>query len=277
MKKFGLGKGLKALIPEVKAEEEIMYIPVEKILPNPHQPRMSFPPESLEELASSIKEQGILQPILVRKLGDRYQLIVGERRYKAAIKAGNTSIPAIIKDYSPEKSLEVSLIENLQREDLNPLEKALAYKKLKEQFNYTQEELAKRLGKSRPDVANTLRLFNLSKNIQEGLLKKEITESHARALLSIEDENLRERIYQRITRKHISVRAIENLVKRISKGKKEEIKDEEEIYLLDIEEKLQVSLGTKVSIIKKGERGYLKIEFYSYEDLERVLEKIMRD
>ena len=271
MKKIGLGRGLRALIP-VEEEEKIVYISIDKILPNPDQPRRDFSEESLQELASSIKEKGILQPILVKKIGENYQVIAGERRFKAALKAGIEKIPAIIKDLDKKNALELSLIENIQREDLNPIETALAYKKLKDEFQYTQEEIAKRLGKSRSEIANTLRLLNLSREIQEGLLKNFITEGHARALLGLE-ENLREKVYRKILERNLSVRMTEKIVRRLQKKKE---RKKEDIYILDIEEKLQIALGTKVSIVQKGERGYLKIHFYSNEDLERILEKILR-
>lgn len=278
MKKIGLGKGLKALIPEKEvSEERIVYIPLEKIFPNPEQPRREFSEESLQELADSIKEKGILQPLILKKTGENYQLVCGERRYRAAIKAGLEKIPAIIKEYDLKDSLEASLIENLQREDLNPIEKAFAYKKLREKFNYTQEELAKKLGKSRSEIANTLRLLNLPQYIQESLLEGKITEGHARLLVSVEEEEIRRKIYKKILEEKLSVRMVEALLKETPVKRKRKKPEKEEIYLEDVKEKLQIFLGTKVSILRTGEKGYLKIEFYSEEDLQRILEKIIKN
>lgn len=277
MKKFGLGKGLEALIPHTDLERgELVEVNLDKIEPNPHQPREKFKRDSLEELASSIKEQGVLQPILVRAKGDGYQLIAGGRRLRAAKLAGLKSIPALVRSPSDSKLLELSLVENLQREDLNPLERAKAYQRLKE-VGLTQEELASRVGKSRSEVANTLRLLRLPSFIQESIHQDRINEGQARAMLGVESLRLQREVFKRVEKEGLSVRQTEKLVRKLSHlpkkaGKK---KKRGEIYLRQAEEHLQNVLGTKVTIKAKGkDGGVITIEYYSSEDLQRVMEVI---
>lgn len=277
MKKFGLGKGLEALIPHTDLERgELVEVNLDKIEPNPHQPREKFKRDSLEELASSIKEQGVLQPILVRAKGDGYQLIAGGRRLRAAKLAGLKSIPALVRSPSDSKLLELSLVENLQREDLNPLERAKAYQRLKE-AGLTQEELASRLGKSRSEVANTLRLLRLPSFIQESIHQGRINEGQARAMLGVESLRLQRELFKRVEKEGLSVRQTERLVKKLSHLPKKAGKKKKwgEIYLRQAEERLQNVLGTKVTIKAKGkEGGVITIEYYSSEDLQRVMEVI---
>ncbi|PIU67933.1 MAG: hypothetical protein COS84_02700 [Armatimonadetes bacterium CG07_land_8_20_14_0_80_40_9] len=277
MKKFGLGKGLEALIPHTDIEkEELVEVNLDKIEPNPHQPREKFKRDSLEELASSIKEQGVIQPILVRAKGDGYQIIAGERRLRAAKIAGLKSIPALVRSPSDSKLLELSLVENLQRENLNPLERAKAYRRLKE-VGLTQEELASRLGKSRSEVANTLRLLKLPPFIQEGIHQGRINEGQARAMLGVESLRLQREVFKKVEKEGLSVRQTEKLVKKLSHLPKKAGKKKKwgELYLRQAEEQLQNVLGTKVTIKAKGkEGGIITIEYYSSEDLQRVMEVI---
>ncbi len=215
-KKGGLGKGLEALFGELddfEKENRITTIALDLIESNPFQPRENFDEKGIEELAESIKEKGVIQPIIVREHGDKYQIVAGERRFLAAKKAGLSSIPAIIKDITDEESAEIALIENVQRKDLNPIEEALAYKRLIENFHYTQEELAKRIGKDRATIANSLRLLNLPEEIIEKIKRGLITAGHARAILSLKDEGEQKRLAEEIIEKKLSVRESERLAK----------------------------------------------------------------
>lgn len=283
MKRTVLGRGLEALIPEKgrteASKEEIIYLPLEEVHSNPFQPRSAFTPEKIEELTNSIREKGIIQPLLVRKKGDSYELIAGERRWRAAQLAGIKEIPVIVKEISDSEALELSLIENIQREDLNPLEEAEAYKNLIEKFNYTQEELAKRLGKSRTLIANTLRLLRLPEAIKQSLKNQFITPGHARAILSLEGHARQLEVHQFILKKGLSVRDTERLIQRIKeKGKvslkRSQEKEKESIFYSEVENELKRWLATQVKIIKRGRGGRIVIEFYSLEEFDRILEKI---
>ena len=286
----GLGKGLDALIPsgindkssktkesslsEKKSGETVVNIT--KVEPNREQPRKNFDEDALEELAESIKQFGLLQPILVQDRKTYYEIIAGERRWRAAKKAGLKEVPVIIKNLTEQEIVEISLIENIQRENLNPIEEALAYKKLLNEFHLKQEEVAERVSKSRTAVTNSMRLLKLAEEVQKMVVKEEITTGHARALLGIEDEEQQISTAKKIVDEKLSVRDIEKLVKNMNKPAKEkkssEQKNRDFIYQ-DIEEKLKLSLGTKVSIAaKENGSGKIEIEFYSGDDLERLLD-----
>ncbi len=265
-KDLRLGRGLSAIFGDINDEEKkIENISIDLIVKNKNQPRSSFDEKGLRELADSIKEKGILQPLLVRQRGENYEIIAGERRFLAAKMAQLTYIPAIIKDISDEESAEIALIENLQRENLNPVEEALAYKGLMEKFNYTQEEVSKKVGKDRATVANSIRLLNLPKEILEMLKMGDISAGHARALLSLEDSSKQLEMAQKIKSKKMSVRDTENSVK----AKKKKDMDEYKEY----EEKLRNIFGN-VKISSKKSKGKIEIRFNNKEELNFIFERL---
>lgn len=273
-KKSALGKGLGALIPnenKSSKEEGKILIPLNLIKNNEEQPRKSFDDEKILELAQSIKEHGIIQPILVNKKENNYVIVAGERRWRAAKFLKLKEVPAIVMELSDKEILEVSLIENIQRQDLNPIEEAIAYKRLLNDFDLTQEELSKRIGKSRVAITNTIRLNNLCDTVKQYLIDEVITEGHGRVLLAIEDEKLQAETAQRVIDENMSVRELERLIKNINSIKTEK-KREINPYYKDITEKLQEYLGTKVNISNKNNKGKIEIEYYSDEDLQRILE-----
>jgi ParB family chromosome partitioning protein len=281
--KRGLGKGLGALIPQgsvFAGGRTIINLDLNTIAPNPRQPRTRFSKESLQELAESIKAQGVIEPILTRMRNGRYELVAGERRLRAAKLAGITTIPAIVKDFTDEQALELSLVENLQREDLNPMDEAEGYARLSSEFGLTQEQIASRVGKDRSTVANMIRLLSLPKQIKESLRKGEITVGHARPLLTLEDTDKQLYFWREIVKKNLSVRDTEILV--TGKEEKPEIKKRggrKRVYTQNAElnaliEQLTEHLATKVKIFGTPDRGRIEIEFYSKEDLERILELI---
>ncbi|MDN5301123.1 MAG: ParB family transcriptional regulator, chromosome partitioning protein [Thermoanaerobacteraceae bacterium] len=275
MNKRGLGKGLSALIPmDDKEQENVKDIKISEIRANKNQPRKKFDEEKIRELSDSIKEHGVLQPIIVRKKDGGYELVAGERRWRAAQKAGIEKIPAIIKDLSDADVMEIALIENLQREDLNPLEEAEAYKKLIDEFGMTQEELSKRVGKSRSQIANTVRLLNLDEEIKKLISEEKLTAGHARALLAIEDKKERLKIAKKISESNMSVRETEETVKIKTHEKKKNKNQEINPVFIDITEKLQRALGTRVKVKGTEKRGKIEIEYYSEDELERILETI---
>ncbi len=279
MTKKVLGKGLAALLSEegkAAVEGEIRYLKVEEIQFNPYQPREN-PEEDITEMVNSVKQRGILQPILVRRKEGGYELIAGERRLRAAKEAGLSVIPAVIKETSESEALELALIENLLRKDLNPLEEALAYKRLVEEFHLTQEEIAERVNKSRSAVANALRLLTLPPKVRDYLKEGKITAGHARALLMLNNRKEQEDLCERIIRESLSVRQVEKLTSQEKRkgGEKEMIK-EKDAYLQAMEDLLREYLGTNVSIIKRGERGQIVIEFLSDEDFNRIIRLIKR-
>jgi ParB family chromosome partitioning protein len=278
MERKALGKGIGALIPEKEtgAQEKILYVKVDQIKPSPFQPRENFDHQSMEELTQSIREKGIIQPIVVRRRGDYYELIAGERRFRAAKFLNIKEIPVIIRDAEDEDSLELSLIENIQRQDLNPIEEARAYQYLIDKFQVTQEKLSEVLGKSRATVANILRLLKLPQEIQEEIKKGRISFAHGRALLELDDQNQQRRLVQEIIAKGLSIRELETLIKmHRSKTSKQRIKvGSHEPYIAVLEEELQHILATKVRISKRKKRGYIAIEFYSQQDLERIAHRI---
>ena len=273
-----LGKGIGALIPEkeITVQGNIPQLKLEQIRPNPFQPREEFDIQGLEELTQSIREKGIIQPILVRRRGDYYELIAGERRFRAAQMLKLEEIPAIIKDVEDEDSLEISLIENIQRQDLNPIEEARAYKYLIDKFNLTQERVSEVLGKARVSVTNTLRLLNLPQEVQEEMRKGRISFAHGRALLEVTDANQQRRLAQQIISNRLSVNELENLIKQHrpkTSGPKNK-RTSGEPYVAVLEEELQHILATKVRIIKRKKRGHITVEFYSQEDLERIVKRM---
>lgn len=275
MVKRGLGKGLSALIsdlPEENINGQIKMISINEIEPNKEQPRKIFEEKKMEELSESIKEHGIIQPLIVKKQDNYYKIIAGERRWRAARMAGLREVPALIQDYSINEAMEVSLIENLQRQDLNPIEEAKAYEALINTFSLKQEEVAKRVGKSRSAVANTLRLLQLDDNIQELLIQQRLSEGHARTLLSLSDKNTQLLVVEKVINNNLNVRETEKLVKSILEKPKEKKKNEElsPIYK-EIENKMKQVLGYKVEIKKGKKKGKIEIEYYSNNDLERIL------
>lgn len=280
-KKFGLGKGLGALIPEdtqqeEKVDEKSNLISINLIKSNSDQPRKSFDNDKIQELSESIKNHGIVQPIVLRKKDDSYVIVAGERRWRAAKIAGLKEIPAVVMELTDKDVLEISLIENIQRQDLNPIEEAVAYRKLINEFKLTQDGLSKRLGKSRTAITNTMRLLNLCESVQQYLVEGVISEGHGRALLSVTDSKEQEIIAQKIIDDNLSVREVERFIKTMNAPKKEksEEKEIENIYYKDVKEKLQNYFGTKVSINSKKDKGKIEIEYYSQEDLQRILEII---
>ncbi|HEY8362411.1 MAG TPA: ParB/RepB/Spo0J family partition protein [Tissierellaceae bacterium] len=275
-KKRGLGKGLSALISddlilnEKNEKETVEYISIDLISPNKNQPRKSMDESALNELADSIKVHGLIQPIIVRKVDKRYEIIAGERRWRACEIAGLKEIPCIVKDVGDGESSKYALIENIQREDLNPIEEALAYKRLMEEYNLTQEELAKELGKSRSYIANTVRLLNLPEKVIEYITAGKLTAGHGKALLSIKDENKQLQIAEEIINNDLNVREAENITSKKAKGKEKDNKKDP--YIVEIEENLMRILGTKVNLVQGKKKGKIEIEYYTNEDLERILD-----
>jgi len=277
MKKKALGKGLKAFLPEdygILKEERYIELDIEKIKPNPLQPRLNFKSDSIDELARSIQESGVLQPIVVTAEGGHYKIILGERRWRAAQKIGLKKIPALIRSLSKDRYLEISLIENLQREDLNPLEIALAYQRMTEELNYTQQEIADRVGKDRASVANYLRLLKLPKDVQDFLADDKISMGHARALIPIEDSDRQIALARLIHKNNLSVRDVEKRVNKIkAMPKPKEVKPIDP-DLLSLQEEFLKALGTKVSISGNQNKGIVKIYYFSLDELNQIYEKI---
>ena len=273
-----LGKGLGALIPDIEddleGKEGALYCTLDEIQVNPYQPRTVFDQEKIEELTRSIKEKGVIQPLLVRKVGGGYQLVAGERRLRAAKKAGLEKIPVVVRDISKTELLEYSLIENLQRENLNPIEEAEAYKKLMKDFDYTQQKVSQVLGKNRATVANQLRLLKLPGVVKKSLAKGEISIGHARGLLSLSELQKVKEAFRIVVGKGLSVRETEKLVKRLSQEKKKKEPEKRLIHLEYVRNDLRQWLGTQVKIVKSGKKGKIIIEFYSSEELERIIERI---
>lgn len=288
----GLGKGLDLLIPntvgETKKEKEKsktkedagqVVVKITQVEPNREQPRKNFDEDSLQELADSIKQFGLLQPILVQDKEDHYEIIAGERRWRAAKLAGLKEVPVIIRKYSKQEIVEISLIENIQREDLNPIEEAQAYKRLLNEFHLKQDEVAERVSKSRTAVTNFMRLLKLCDEVQQMLIDDMISTGHARALLAVEDPEEQYALAQRIFDEKLSVREVEKLVKDIKKPEKPKKKEDETLKAIysDIGEKLKQRLSTKVTVSAKGNgAGKIEIEFYNHDDLDRLLEMIGR-
>ena len=278
-KKHGLGRGLGSLIPEQEEinneiEKNSLFIDINSIRPNSEQPRKAFDEEKILALSESIKEYGIIQPLVLNKVDDNYIIVAGERRWRAAKKAGINEVPAVIMNLSDKEILEISLIENIQRQDLNPIEEAVAYKKLMDEFSLTQEELSTRIGKSRTAITNTLRLMNLDSRVQEYIIEGILSEGHGRALLGINDEELQYKTAQRVIDEKLSVRQIEAIVKQLGNSKVSKEKKEAEYnpYYKDITRRFENLLGTKVNIDAKKNKGKIEIEYYSEDDLQRIID-----
>jgi ParB family chromosome partitioning protein len=277
-KKMALGKGLGALIPDLEIMEdsirEYFQCDIDLIRPNRYQPRVKFAKEELEALSQSIKEQGLIQPLIVREIDDGYELAAGERRLRASKMAGLDRVPCVVKALSDARMLEISLVENIQRENLNPMEEAEAYHRMMSEFNLTQEAAAMRVGKSRSAVANFLRLRQLPDEIKRSIFDGVLSMGHARALLGLSNRSQMLNAWQSILSKALSVRETERLVNRIKKEKRGGQKRKatsEEIYLADVAENLSRFFGTKVQIKRFGKRGKVEIDFYSSDDLDRLL------
>jgi len=280
-KKMALGKGLGALIPGIEKEEEatqdFFYCDIDLIRPNRFQPRATFTEEDLQELADSIKTQGVLQPLLVRKDDAGYELIAGERRLRASKRTGLTQVPVVIKRVTDDKLLEMSLVENIQRENLNPIEEAEAYHRLITQLDLTQDQASARVGKSRSAVANFLRLRQLPDQIKTSITDGTLSMGHARALLGAETPAQQLAAWRAVVSKKLSVRETENLVRRLKSEKKKpkvSINRSEQIHLTSLAEDLSRHLGTKILIKKDGQKGKVEIEFYSNDDLERLIDRL---
>ncbi|MEO0093802.1 MAG: ParB/RepB/Spo0J family partition protein [candidate division WOR-3 bacterium] len=279
MTRKALGKGLYALLSEETKtafevdRKDLKFLRIEEVRPNPFQPRTD-PNENLAELVASIKENGVLQPIVVRPKGDGYELVVGERRLRAAKEAGLETIPAIIKDIPERAMLELALVENLQRTDLNPIDEALAYKRLVDEFNLTHDGIAERVGKDRSTVTNALRLLTLPPKVRDYLAQRKISASHARALLAITNRKEQEAICERIVQEGLSVRAVEKLCS--PKTRRATTTIERDVHIEALEDMLQQYLGSRVDIEKRGGRGQIKIQFYSEEDLDRIIKIITK-
>jgi ParB-like partition proteins len=274
-KKSPLGKGLGALIPDIdisSSSNGVMEIDINEIEANDDQPRKKFDEEKLQQLSDSIKEHGIVQPVIVKKEGQFYKLIAGERRWRAARLAGLKTIPAITKDFSEKEIMEISLIENLQREDLNPIEEAEAYNKLISEFSMTQDEVAVRVGKSRPAVSNVLRLLNLDKRVREYVIDGVLTEGHARTLIAIQNNETQYDVAKKIIDDNLNVRQTEKLVKSILSKKKKVVRKVEPLFITGIQERLESTLGTKVTISYGRKKGKIEIEYYSLDDLDRIMD-----
>ncbi len=278
MEARALGKGLSALIPDkAKGHEDgVVYAQIGQIKPNPFQPREDFNVQSIEELAQSIKEKGVIQPLLVRRKNDYYELIAGERRLRAANLLNLKEIPILIKNVDDLNSLELALIENVQRQNLNPIEEAHAYRYLIEKFQISQEKIAQVMGKAEATISNILRILKLPQEIQVEIRNERISFAHGRVLLELEDANLQRRFAQEVISKGLSVRELESLIKmQRPKGIKRRMQSSNrEPYIAVLEEELQQVLATKVRISKRKKRGQISIEFYSAEDLERIVNVI---
>jgi ParB family chromosome partitioning protein len=275
LKKVTLGRGLDALIPTDKEVKGYILADIDQIKPNAYQPRKDFGEDGIDELASSIKQKGIIQPLVGRRIGNGYEIIAGERRWRAAQKAGLKRIPIIVKDVSDSEILELALIENLQREDLNPIEEAIAYEQLIGDFGLTHDEISKRIGKDRSTITNQIRLLRLPERIKQAIMDREISAGHARALLSIESQTKALEILELIKRNKLSVRQTEKLVQGLMKAREAEKKQKYvDPFLGNVIEKLKSVLGTQIRIIDRNGKGKIEIEYYSLDDLERIIESL---
>ena len=271
MKKSNLGRGLDALIPKEEKQQGFIVASINEVKPNQTQPRKEFDDQAISELASSIKEKGILQPLVVRTIESGYEIIAGERRWRAAQRAGVTRVPVIVKEASDREVMELALIENLQREDLNPIEEAIAYQHLIDEYEMTHEDVSRQIGKERSTITNQLRLLRLPEEAKAALIAGDITAGHARAILSIESPAEAMEALNAIQKQRLSVRNTENLIKKISKRKKKESNTgEEDIYLRQVTDDLKNALSTQVRIVDKQGKGKIEIDYYSSEELERL-------
>ena len=283
--KKALGRGLGALIPSRSTEagpaapsggDGLAMIPIDQISPNPYQPRKTFNETSIEELARSVRENGIVQPLVVTKIGDnKYRLIAGERRFRAAQKAGLNAVPAVVKERMADSDvLQIALIENIQREDLNPIEEAYAYHQLHEDFNLTQEEISKRVGKERSTVANFLRLIKLPDSVKKLLASGQLSMGHARAILAVDSAKKQEQLAERVVKRNLNVRQTEMLAAE-SSPKSEQPEKEKDVFTRDAEERLAKTLRSKVEIDRKRRGGVIHIRFGSEDELIRLVEELM--
>ena len=292
-KRKALGKGLEQLfnneafnidefeksIVESSSKEDVLQVNLNELRSNPYQPRKVFDQDKLEELTSSIKEYGVIEPIIVKKSIKGYDIVAGERRSIAAKKAGLDTIPAIVRDFTDDEMMSIAILENIQREDLNIIEEAQAYKRLLTEFNLKQDEVAERVSKSRAAVTNSIRLLKLDERVQQMVVEEMLSTGHARALLGVEDPELQFQAANKVYNEKMSVREVEKLVKKIGREKpvKKEKDTQQDAVYRDLEEKMKVSLGTKVTINRKDDnKGKIEIEYYSMEELERLMEIFMR-
>ncbi len=274
-----LGKGLDALISEVDpSDQAVEQIPIKECRTNPYQPRKTFDADAIEELKVSIIEYGIIQPLIVRRSIKGYEIVAGERRFRAAKEAGLTEVPAIVKDFDDKQMMEVALLENLQREDLTVIEEALAYKNLIEQLSLTQEELSNKLGKSRSHIANTMRLLSLPEEVIVYISNGELSMGHGRALLGLKDETKMIPLVVKIRSNNLNVRQVEKLISELNekKSKQKPKKQPKDIFLTETEDKLRDILGTNVNIQKSKQKGKIEIEFYSNDELDRFIQMLER-
>lgn len=293
VKKGGLGRGLDALFADVPVKEpaseknqnekksaddrdRIQYIKIHDIMPNANQPRKTFNEEKIGELADSIKEHGIIQPIVVRKREKGYEIVAGERRWRAAIKAELSQVPCLVRELNDEQNMLIAIIENMQREDLNPIEEAEGLRQMSETFGMTQEQISKSLGKSRPYITNSMRLLKLPDYIRDSIAEGQLSAGHGRTLITVTDEKIRRELWQRIVSEGLSVREAEKLSSSGGKHKKKKPAASKKKIpdVLRVEAELKEVLGTRVSINKKGNKGKIEIEYYSSEELERLIEML---
>ena len=279
-----LGRGLSALIPDISTEidkKDIITIDLKNIYPNQDQPRRVFDEEKIKILSESIKNYGVLQPIVLKPDDKgKYMIIAGERRYRASKIARKSDIPAVIKDIPMKDIMEIALIENLQREELNPIEEALAYRSLIKNYEVTQEEISEAVGKSRPHITNTLRLLNLPQKIMDMIDQGQITAGHGKALLRVNDENLQLELANKVIAEELSVRATEALAKKICEDNIKEVpkkSKEKDVFIVDVEEKLRNIFGTKVNISKGKKKGKIEIEYYNEDDLNNIVSMLLED
>ncbi len=271
----GLGKGLNAFFSDASKEETVQEIKLKELRPNPYQPRKNFEQEAIDELKASILEHGILQPLVVRKSIKGYEIVVGERRFRAAKEANLETVPAVVREFSEQQMMELAVLENLQREDLNPIEEGQAYQTLMEKLKLTQEEVAKRLGKSRPHVANHIRLLSLPPKIQELISSEKITMGHGRALLGLRQKAKLPVLVEKVISEGLNVRQLEKLIQQLNENVSRETKKTEkkkDIFIQEREHFLRERFGTKVNIKQNKNKGKIEIEFFSQDDLERILD-----
>lgn len=289
MARKALGKGIDILIKPGNKEKnndgnmaengKALELNIGSVEPDRNQPRKNFSEDELNDLADSIRKHGIIQPLLVEKTGNHYTIVAGERRWRAAKIAGLKKVPVILGEYSDQEKMEIQLIENIQREKLNPIEEAKAYKRLIEEFQLKQDDLAESIGKNRTTITNTMRLLNLDERVQEMLIEEKLSPGHARALLAIEDKELQYEMASKVFDEKLSVRETEKLVKNLAKPEREKFKPAEAVQLIynDMEEKFRNRLGTKVKILPKNEKkGRIEIEYYSQDELENIFDKIVK-
>lgn len=269
----GLGKGLEELFGV--EEESVQELPIDQIRPNPYQPRKNFEADAIEELKDSIMQYGILQPIIVRKAIKGFEIVVGERRFRASKEGGLKTIPAVVRELTDEQMMELALLENLQREDLSPMEEAEAYERLIHELNIKQDELAKRLGKSRPHIANMMRLLSLPEKIRAMINSKELTMGHGRALLALKEEDEMLLVADKIRKEHLNVRQVEKLITQLNEKKKKKKKTtKKDVFISSKEAELRDFFGTSVNIQQGKKKGKIEIEYFDKSDLNRILELI---